>query len=124
MMNRCDCGSYAINPTMHGREPDKRLDLCDVCYWLARIAALEAEVVRLRGALEEIANPNGGGCNCDSNSEHVIHLQDIAREVLAPAAGEKEKPCPRKSNESWRLGSENAVHCTVCKRTDFWKEQQ
>lgn len=30
------CGSYAINPTAHGREPGIDLDLCDVCYWRAR----------------------------------------------------------------------------------------
>ena len=30
----CDrCGSYAINPEMHGREPKMYLGLCDVCYW-------------------------------------------------------------------------------------------
>lgn len=27
------CGSYAINPGLHGREIEKDLDLCDVCYW-------------------------------------------------------------------------------------------
>jgi hypothetical protein len=26
------CGSYAINPHLHGRD-DSRPDLCDVCYW-------------------------------------------------------------------------------------------
>ncbi len=30
------CGSYAINPNMHGRELGKDLDLCDVCYWRVR----------------------------------------------------------------------------------------
>ena len=34
-MNRCACGSYAINPHLNGRKPGKRLDLCDVCYWRA-----------------------------------------------------------------------------------------
>lgn len=30
------CGSYAINPHCHGREPGVDLDLCDVCYWRKR----------------------------------------------------------------------------------------
>lgn len=44
-MNNCKiCGSYAINPDLHGREPSDDLDLCDVCYWRKRaeIAALDA----------------------------------------------------------------------------------
>lgn len=36
-MNRCErCGSYAINPASHGRDPNVDLDLCDVCYWRKR----------------------------------------------------------------------------------------
>ena len=27
------CGSYAINPHLHGRDEGAGLDLCDVCYW-------------------------------------------------------------------------------------------
>ena len=35
MRGYCNCGSYAINPHLHGRdETDK--DLCDVCYWRKR----------------------------------------------------------------------------------------
>ena len=41
---RCSkCGSYAINPQAHGRDPDKDLDLCDVCYYRVRNFSLEAE---------------------------------------------------------------------------------
>lgn len=29
------CGSYAINPHLHGRDSND-LDLCDVCYWRSR----------------------------------------------------------------------------------------
>lgn len=31
-----NCGSYAINPYLHGRKPGIDLDLCDVCYWWKR----------------------------------------------------------------------------------------
>ena len=30
-----DCGSYAINPHLHGRDLNDK-DLCDVCYWRKR----------------------------------------------------------------------------------------
>ena len=30
------CGSYAINPHLHGRQSGADLDLCDVCYWRKR----------------------------------------------------------------------------------------
>lgn len=30
------CGSAAINPQAHGRQAEKDLDLCDVCYWRKR----------------------------------------------------------------------------------------
>jgi len=32
---KCECGSFAINPNMNGRD-DSDLDLCDVCYWKKR----------------------------------------------------------------------------------------
>ena len=43
-MNACtNCGSYAINPHLHGRGGD-RLNLYDVCYWRARFDALREAV--------------------------------------------------------------------------------
>lgn len=46
MAGQCkECGSYAINPHCHGREPGVDLDLCDVCYWRARASAPRAEAV-------------------------------------------------------------------------------
>lgn len=37
MSQRCKiCGSQAINPGHHGRDPNTDLDLCDVCYWRKR----------------------------------------------------------------------------------------
>ena len=36
-MDKCKrCGSYAVNPNHHGREPGVDLDLCEVCYWRKR----------------------------------------------------------------------------------------
>ena len=36
-MSRCkQCGSFAINPSAHGRADGVDLDLCDVCYWRKR----------------------------------------------------------------------------------------
>lgn len=38
-MSQCKrCSSHAINPSLHGRQPDLDLDLCDVCYWRQRVA--------------------------------------------------------------------------------------
>ena len=46
MKERCSrCGSYAINPHLHGRD-EKDLDLCDVCYWRKRY---DEAVEKLRG---------------------------------------------------------------------------
>lgn len=44
-MSKCiQCGSYAINPHLHGRDGTD-LDLCDVCYWRKR-AIKTADVLR------------------------------------------------------------------------------
>lgn len=37
---KCKCGSYAVNPHMHGRGDDN-LDLCDVCYWKEKVKVLK-----------------------------------------------------------------------------------
>ena len=50
-MNRCRCGSYAINPHLNGRKPGKRLELCDVCYWRAEH---KEAADQLRGAAKMI----------------------------------------------------------------------
>lgn len=42
---RCKCGSYAINPELHGRKEGVDLDLCDVCYWKIRFDKLSKTVV-------------------------------------------------------------------------------
>jgi hypothetical protein len=47
-MDRCRCGSYAINPRDHGREPNKDLHLCDVCYWRTRHDKLVSKLKSLQ----------------------------------------------------------------------------
>ena len=50
-MNACSqCGSFAINPGTHYRDPEKHLDLCDVCYWrkVAHMALGTAMDVRIQ----------------------------------------------------------------------------
>jgi hypothetical protein len=50
-MKTCSCGSMAINPHCHGREPGVDLDLCDVCYWRARCGKLIKERAEMVAAL-------------------------------------------------------------------------
>lgn len=45
------CGSDAINPQLHGRDPDFRWDLCDVCYWRERSEENTKRIVDLEKAL-------------------------------------------------------------------------
>lgn len=45
------CRSYALNPTSHGRDPNKHLDLCDVCYWRAEYEQSHKLVERLKETL-------------------------------------------------------------------------
>jgi len=48
-MRSCErCGSYAINPNNHGRDPKKYLKLCDVCYWRKRFEILQIENEKLQ----------------------------------------------------------------------------
>jgi hypothetical protein len=50
-MKKCTrCGSYAINPHMHGRD-DLGLDLCDVCYRRKRVEISKSVIGTL---LEEL----------------------------------------------------------------------
>ena len=46
-MSRCrQCGSYAINHHLHGRDGSGH-DLCDVCYWRTRTETLRNAVAEL-----------------------------------------------------------------------------
>lgn len=51
-MNACPCGSFAINPNRHGREPGVDTHLCDVCYWRKR--AEQANNDHFRGATKKV----------------------------------------------------------------------
>lgn len=47
-MNKCkQCGSYAINDHLHGREKGKDLDLCDVCYWRKKYFEVSTDILPL-----------------------------------------------------------------------------
>ena len=50
-MSRCrQCGSYAINHHLHGRDGSCP-DLCDVCYWRRRAELLRNAVAELMAHL-------------------------------------------------------------------------
>jgi len=44
-MDKCKCGSFAINPHLHGRDATD-LDLCDVCYWRKRASSVQKQAMR------------------------------------------------------------------------------
>jgi len=48
------CGSFAINPQSHGRDPRIDLDLCDVCYWRKRAEAAKQLVEALQEIREQL----------------------------------------------------------------------
>ena len=52
VMDRCKCGSYAINPRLHGRNPNTDLDLCDVCYFKKRLEEAEQRIADVEEELE------------------------------------------------------------------------
>ena len=45
-MNRCKCGSYAINPNLFPRT-GKYLELCDVCYFKTRLEEVEQRLAEV-----------------------------------------------------------------------------
>jgi hypothetical protein len=52
-MDSCKrCGSFAINPNLHGRD-DTDLDLCDVCYWRKRAEEAAKIIQSLDERLED-----------------------------------------------------------------------
>ncbi len=61
------CGSFAINPNLHEREPGVDLDLCDVCYWRVRaerFGGLDLKVVRY---LHNRIDVELGDTDCDGD---------------------------------------------------------
>lgn len=52
---RCSrCRSSAINPHLHGRDPAKHADLCDVCYWRCLYDEQEAWVTEIHTRIVKI----------------------------------------------------------------------
>lgn len=61
MSRRCQCGSYAINLGLYGRDSTD-IDLCDVCYWRKKYNDLQAENTQLKKRveyLEKLSLSNG-----------------------------------------------------------------
>ena len=47
-MTKCSrCGSHAINPHCHDRNPELYLDLCDVCYWRKCAEDAQNTIIRI-----------------------------------------------------------------------------
>ena len=56
MSNNCkNCGSYAINHHLHGRDGSDP-DVCDVCYWRKRSIKLRLAIQALRERVEMVLN--------------------------------------------------------------------
>jgi hypothetical protein len=51
-VKKCECGSYAINDYLHGRDGTDS-DLCDVCYWRKRAGKSTLDILELLDALKE-----------------------------------------------------------------------
>lgn len=72
---KCKCGSYAINPNLHGRD-NTDLDLCDVCYWRKRVNDLKSEI---RISLNKLTN-----CSpleiINAVDDHVMRMRKISDE--------------------------------------------
>lgn len=63
MKRQCDCGSYAINPELHGRKSGVRSHLCDVCYWREEARILREALENQRRWWENV--PSGVDYDCD-----------------------------------------------------------
>lgn len=108
---RCKCGSYAINPRLHGREEGVDLHLCDVCYWRTRsnpmaekrIEELEFQIKGfqanyndtgilvngLRKRIEELEEAMGLIVYRYDNGEHKV-IRRIATEAINAEGGSDE----------------------------------
>ena len=70
MSDRCKCGSYAINPHMHGRD-HTYLGLCDVCYWRSHTEILKRQVEVLVELVDKSNCCDFCGANKCSEGCHV-----------------------------------------------------
>lgn len=85
------CGSFAINPHRHGREPNKRLNLCDVCYWRQSAEELEFLILSLEALDMDKRELRGHQCLA---KQWLLSLQDRLR-VYRKKKGESR---PRRRN--------------------------
>lgn len=58
MNKKCECGSYAINETQHGRKIGTDSNLCDVCYWRKRADLLVNSLNNCLVLLEDYQGTN------------------------------------------------------------------
>ena len=57
-MRQCKtCGSYAVNPSNHGRDLGVDMDLCDVCYWRTRAKQMRMALEKIQGMDSATADP-------------------------------------------------------------------
>ena len=67
-MNRCDCGSYAINRA--NQWSGSKLDKCDICFWKDEAFRARDEVNHLRAERRWMLE----------NSEHAKEMQRLLTE--------------------------------------------
>lgn len=77
------CGSYAINPHLHGRLPGVDLDLCDVCYWRKRATPAQSDKSFTR-ALIRAAKRSMSGQSVDL-TEVVAKVADTEPKYITDA---------------------------------------
>jgi len=94
-MRKCiDCGSMAINPHIHGREPGIDLDLCDVCYWRKRA---KVPFITIPGDIEKLLSWVVSRWDAEvkhrpSQNVHRRTLDDTWRQVYRKISNGKELP--------------------------------
>jgi hypothetical protein len=72
-MNKCkQCGSYAINDHLHGREKGKDLDLCDVCYWRKKYFEVSTDILPLLNPWRDAENEKP-----ESNENVLCNTKDL-----------------------------------------------
>lgn len=79
------CGSYAVNDNLHGRQKGIDLDYCDVCYWRFRAEQWQTRAENLKESIEVMCRKCRVGIkNCSKCiAVKYIGLTDI-RAVLTP----------------------------------------
>ena len=76
-MKKCkQCGSYAINPHLHGRKENVDIDLCDVCYWRKRaIDDINDYLVDFLDSIRDYERESDGKiCNDERESSEFVEI--------------------------------------------------